>query len=321
MADPNDTPIPIWYDPIYLEHDTGSTHPERPTRLDACLELLRGDSTDTPPIDWRTGESIDDLDILRCHTDAHLERIDRMRGRAGYLDADTVCSERSVDAARIAAGSLAEASALAWKGEIPTAFNLARPPGHHATPDRAMGFCLFNTVAIAARHVQSLGCERVLIVDWDVHHGNGTQDIFFDDGSVFFYSLHQSPHYPGTGAATEVGVGEGRGATLNRPLPAGYPAADFRDLFRRDLDQIFESFDPQFMIISAGFDSHEDDPLGDLRLTAADFAALTRDLAARVPAGRLVSSLEGGYNTDALSCSVIEHIRALRERFCSAEER
>ena len=174
-----------------------------------------------------------------------------------------------------------------------------------------MGFCFLNNVAIAARHLQSLGCEKVLIVDWDVHHGNGTQDIFYRDPSVFFYSLHLHPHYPGTGMEWETGEGPGKGTTLNRPLPHGFPAPRYREIFERDLDSIAKSFKPGFALISCGFDSHRADPLGGLSLEEDDFAFLTRAVVSRFPKGRVVSTLEGGYNLDVLGPAAVAHVGEL----------
>jgi acetoin utilization deacetylase AcuC-like enzyme len=307
--------MPIYTNDLYLAHDTGTHHPEHPERLRSCLRALRSDDALKDAIDWREGRAATDEEILRCHTKEHLERVESARGEAGGFDTDTRFSEHSVEAARWAAGSVVDAVERCWRGEIPTAFSLARPPGHHATPNRAMGFCLFNNVAIAARHLRALGCERVLIADWDVHHGNGTQDIFWEDASVFYYSLHQSPHYPGTGAASEIGIREGEGATLNRPLPARYPAAEFVELFRCDLTAIAESFSPEFIIISAGFDSHRDDPLGDLLLDDGDYATMTQIAADLVAPGHVIGVLEGGYNVDALAHSVVRHVRTLHAAF------
>jgi len=307
--------IPIYTSELYLEHDTGAHHPERRERLDSCLQALRADETLKDAIDWRQGRQATDEEIGRCHTKEHIQRVEAARGKAGGFDADTRFSERSVEAARRAAGSAVDAVERCWNGEISTAFSLARPPGHHATPDRAMGFCLYNSVAIAARHLRAIGCERVLIVDWDVHHGNGTQDIFWDDGSVFYYSLHQWPHYPGTGLSSEIGLRAGEGATLNRPLPAGYPAADHVELYRSDLISIAERFSPEFILLSAGFDSHRDDPLGDLLLDDDDFATLTRIATEVAPSGRIISVLEGGYDVDALARSVVRHVRTLHDAF------
>jgi acetoin utilization deacetylase AcuC-like enzyme len=197
------------------------------------------------------------------------------------------------------------------EGGRKAAFALVRPPGHHACPERAMGFCMINNVAVAARYARSLGIERVLIVDFDVHHGNGTQDIFYADGSVFFYSLHAHPHYPGTGMAHETGSGEGTGTTLNRPLKHHFPADDYRELFFQDIDDIVKRFEPELAIISAGFDSHRKDPLGALSLESPDFWTLTDAVCERMPTGRVVASLEGGYNLVELGGAVRHHARAL----------
>jgi acetoin utilization deacetylase AcuC-like enzyme len=176
-----------------------------------------------------------------------------------------------------------------------------------------MGFCFLNNVAIAARHLQTLGCGRVLIVDWDVHHGNGTQDIFYADPTVFYYSLHLHPHYPGTGLERERGAGTGAGTTLNRPLPRGFPRERYLELFERDLDDIMRGFAPDFALVSCGFDSHRLDPLGGLTLEDEDFARLTRAIRSRLPPGRVASALEGGYNLDALGGAACAHVRALAE--------
>ena len=303
--------IPVYTDGVFLEHDTGPGHPERPARLESCLKALKDSDSLSGKISWRTGRPATQREILRCHQGRHYEKVLKARGLQGRFDADTVHSEKSVDASLLAAGCLLSAVETCYGGEHPAAFCLVRPPGHHATPSRAMGFCLFNSVAIAARHLQQMGCRKILIIDWDVHHGNGTQDIFYADPTVFFYSLHQSPLYPGTGAAKEKGEGAGEGATLNRPLKAGFEAGAYRELFSRDLDRIFEDFDPDFALISAGFDSHAEDPLGGLTLRSKDFAWLTRNVRDRLSPGRLVSALEGGYNIEALSRCVVSHLEAL----------
>jgi acetoin utilization deacetylase AcuC-like enzyme len=234
-----------------------------------------------------------------------------LAGREGAVDPDTIFSPETWDAALRAAGAALRAVDLVLDGAASAAFALARPPGHHATRDRAMGFCFLNSAAIAARHARRRGEERVLVIDWDVHHGNGTQDIFYDDPTVFYYSLHLYPHYPGTGSEEERGSGPGLGATRNRPLPLGYPAQRYREVFRRDLEEIAREFRPTMAVISAGFDSHRDDPLGGLMLEAEDFGVLTREVLDRLPAGRVVSVLEGGYNLGALAGSARSHLRAL----------
>jgi acetoin utilization deacetylase AcuC-like enzyme len=276
---------------------------------------LRHDAALAGCIEWRRAERASNGAILRCHDERHLETLEAIEGSAGGLDPDTFYSPPTVKAARLAAGCVLKAAEVCYRGAegLAAAFCLVRPPGHHATPSRAMGFCFLNNVAIAARHLQSLGCERLLIIDWDVHHGNGTQDIFFADPTVFYYSLHLSPHYPGTGSAEETGSGAGKGTTLNRPLPQGFPAAKYRELFVEDLSSICKRFPPDFALISCGFDSHRLDPLGGLCLEDEDFAFLTRAVVSRLPPGRVVSVLEGGYNLNSLGGTACAHVKALAQ--------
>jgi acetoin utilization deacetylase AcuC-like enzyme len=299
--------------PVFAAHDTGKHHPERPARLQAVEEMLRGDAELSGRLERLEPAEATDKAILACHSPEHLGRMAAMAGRSGSLDPDTVHSPATWEAARRAAGAAIQAVDLVLDRAAASAFCLVRPPGHHATPGRAMGFCFLNNAAIAARHAQGRGRSRVLAVDWDVHHGNGTQDIFYRDPSVYYYSLHLSPHYPGTGAEDEVGEGPGRGFTRNRPLPRGFPAESYRRLFERDLEEVFSSFRPEMVVVSAGFDSHRDDPLGGLSLEAADFGALTRALLERAAASKaeVVSLLEGGYHLPALAGSVRSHLRAL----------
>jgi acetoin utilization deacetylase AcuC-like enzyme len=232
-----------------------------------------------------------------------------------HLDSDTAVSSDSYAVACLAAGAATNAVDAVMSESGGRAFALTRPPGHHATPSRPMGFCLFNNAAIAARYAQTVhGLDRVLIVDWDVHHGNGTQDIFWADNSVFYFSTHQSPHYPGTGASNEVGDKEGAGFTLNIPLRAGTSARAQRQAFTDALEKIAGRFQPDLVIISAGFDSHRDDPLGNLLLEDSDFAEMTKavlKLAEKYSDGRVISLLEGGYNLDLLGGSVRAHLTAL----------
>ncbi len=263
------------------------------------------------------GRAIAREDLLLVHTAAYLDLAEReIRAGAEQLSTgDTGVGAHSWDAAMAAAGCALAATEAVMRDEAKTAFCLVRPPGHHAGAARGMGFCILNNVALAARHAQKrLGLSRVAIVDWDVHHGNGTQDIFYADGSVFFFSTHQSPWYPGTGAASETGAGEGKGTTLNCPLPAGSGRAEIFECFERRLVPAMEKFRPEIVLISAGFDSRAGDPLGQFLLTDADFADLTRlvrEIADRTAQGRVVSVLEGGYSLAGLASAATAHVAAL----------
>jgi acetoin utilization deacetylase AcuC-like enzyme len=306
--------VGLVFDERYLAH-AAPGHVERPERLLAVRDALRAAGL------WDRLVSIPacpaaDADLLRVHSADHVDRVRRSAGAGGlvWFDADTYACPATAEAAWLAAGGVCAAADAVMAGTVQAAFCAARPPGHHALPGRAMGFCLFNNVAVAVRHVQAAhGVRRVLILDWDLHHGNGTQDVFYRDADVLYVSAHQWPHYPGTGSAGETGEGPGLGQTLNYPLDGGAGDAEFLDCID-DALRLAGDFAPQFVFISAGFDSHRDDPLGGLKFTEEAFAEATRRvrrLARETAAGRIVSVLEGGYNLDALGRCAVAHVRAL----------
>ena len=297
-------------------HDAGAGHPEQPARHDAVLAALekaglRAKMREVPS----RGVKREDLRLV--HTTEYIDLAEReIRGGADQLSTgDTGVGAHSFEAAVAAVGCALAATEAVVNGDAKTAFCLVRPPGHHASAARGMGFCIFNNIALAARHaLKRLGIRRVAIVDWDVHHGNGTQDIFYADGSVFFFSTHQSPWYPGTGGADETGEGTGKGTTLNCPLPAGSGHAEVFECFERKLVPAMEKFRPELILISAGFDSRAGDPLGQFKLSDTDFADLTgivRGIADKSAQGRVVSVLEGGYSLAGLASAATAHVGAL----------
>ncbi|MBI4854743.1 MAG: histone deacetylase [Acidobacteria bacterium] len=307
----------IVYHPDYLKHETGA-HPERPERAALIAqEIKERDSIENRYV-WLNPKACTQEDILRCHSNKQYDLVRQAcEKNLGALDGDTVISQESFRVSLMASGGLITAIDTLMQKEIDNAFVIARPPGHHATPKRAMGFCLFNNVAVGARYAQvKHNLEKVLIVDWDVHHGNGTQDIFYSDSSVFYFSLHQYPHYPGTGRTSETGEGSGQGYTLNAPLPAMTSAKEYRYAFDEALKKILNKIKPDLILISAGFDSHREDPLGQLMLETEDFAWMTtrlKQVAESVGHQRVISILEGGYNLRKLGKIAVGHIEALAE--------
>lgn len=302
--------------PAFLAHDTGAGHPERADRLRAVLRRLdeAGIGAELAAVEPRRATKDE---IGRVHAPGHFERIRSGCARGGALDAgDTVVVPASFEAALLAAGGGLAAVDAVMAGDLDNAFVACRPPGHHAESDTPMGFCLFNNVAIAAAHLRAHhGVERVAILDWDVHHGNGTQHAFEADPSVFFASLHQWPWYPGTGAAGERGRGEGEGTVLNCPMRAGSGDVEYLRRFEGEVLPAIEAFDPGFVLISAGFDAHERDPLSYTEVTTEGFrrmSRLTLDLARDRCAGRVVAFLEGGYDLEALADSVEAHLGEFR---------
>ncbi|HEX77900.1 MAG TPA: histone deacetylase [Dehalococcoidia bacterium] len=299
--------VGIVYHPIYLEHDTGG-HPENANRLVEVLSVLErsGVASQLLPVAPRPATT---AELMRVHTADYIRAIEMTSvGGGGWLDADTVVSRKSYEAALYAAGGLIEATSAVLRQELDSAFGLVRPPGHHATPSRAMGFCLFNNVAVAARHaLADFGLERILIVDFDVHHGNGTQEAFYHDPSVLYFSTHQYPFYPGTGGANEVGVGEGEGLTVNVPLPAGCGDEEYLQAFEEILLPAARRFQPQLVLVSAGYDIHWADRLALMQVSTTGIGhmvALLRGLAQELCQGRLVFALEGGYYYPSLAASV-----------------
>lgn len=304
----------LYSDPRFQQHLTGM-HPESPQRLVAILERLSAekliDRCTPGKFDFATTEH-----LQRVHTAEDIQKIEKFIQAGGRrIEQDTVVSAKSFDAARLAAGAGIAAVDAVLKGQDKTALCLVRPPGHHALVDAPMGFCLFNNIAVAARHAVAVHkLRRVLIIDWDVHHGNGTQDIFYRDEHVYFFSSHRSPFYPGTGASNETGAGAGVGTKFNLPLQYGIARKEFLTRFETMLTDAAKKCQPELVLVSAGFDAHHEDPVGGLSLESEDFAQFTKlvqQVAESYCGGKLVSLLEGGYNTTRLAESVQIHLQQL----------
>lgn len=299
--------------PVCIEHDTGSFHPECPDRLKAVLQALESEEFAFLHRDLAPHATIDQL--LRVHPMHHIETVFQAIPHSDshhHLDPDTVVSANSGEAALRAAGAVCAAVDAVATGQARNAFCAVRPPGHHAERDQAMGFCLFNNIAVGALHAREAhGLQRIAVIDFDVHHGNGTQHMFEDDADLFYASTHQNNAYPGTGEAHEQGVA---GNIVNVPLPAGAVSADFRSAFADCILPRLREFKPDMIMISAGFDAHAADPLAHMRLTTSDFGWVTREVvsvADEACKSRVVSALEGGYDLAALAASAAAHVRAL----------
>jgi acetoin utilization deacetylase AcuC-like enzyme len=304
----------LYYDPLFLEHDTGR-HPENAGRLRPLIKHLdaSGLSARCERVAW---EPVSIERLCRVHTSQHVDAVKAFAQRGGgQIEVDTVVSPKSYDVALMAAGAVCDAVTRVVRGHQQRALCLVRPPGHHALADNPMGFCLFNNVATGARlAIDEFELQRVLIVDWDVHHGNGTQAIFWKDSQVGFFSAHRYPFYPGTGASDETGAGEGLGTTYNLPIKFGISREDYVAGVGAQLERFADKIKPQLIIISAGFDSHRSDPIGSLGLESEDFVPLTQlvlDIANTHAEGRVVSVLEGGYNPSALTECVAVHLEEL----------
>jgi acetoin utilization deacetylase AcuC-like enzyme len=291
----------LYRSPIFRQHDPGPGHPEKIARLESIEALL--DKAPVKGVEIAAPRPATRDELARVHSVAYLDQMKAMEGRAGQLDPDTAMSPRSYEAALLAAGSAVQAVDDVLSGAVDNTFALVRPPGHHAEADEAMGFCLFNNAAIAATAGLARGLERVAVLDWDVHHGNGTQHSFWKRRDVMYLSSHQYPFYPGTGGPWQTGEGEGAGYTVNAPLPGGQGDADYGAVFETLFLPVLQQYKPQLLIVSAGFDAHKADPIGGMQVTERGFAAMCSALK-ELMGGKLVLLLEGGYHLDALAESV-----------------
>ena len=316
--------VAVMYSDQFLLHDTGKNHPENPRRLLSVVKDLISNPLLKPYLIWPKFTPATTGQLQLAHTKDYIKTVgletDLLKNNSiSYLSTgDTVISKQSDHVARLAVGAGIKAVDMIMSEEINSAFALVRPPGHHATATRGMGFCIYNNVAIVARHLQQQhGLKKILIVDFDVHHGNGTQDIFYEDNSVFYFSVHQHPFYPQSGRPTEKGIGKGEGFTLNVDLPKGSGDKDLLNTFNNQLKPIMDKFKPEFVLVSAGFDAHEGDLLGQLNYTSSGYkqtALILKDIAKKYALGRTLYMLEGGYVADNISQSVNEILGVLANK-------
>lgn len=310
--------VGIVLDKLYVDHDNGPGHPETHERILAIVDMLNYTNMMNEVVRIVPRDATKE-EITLVHTPEHYDKIAATKGKPRvFLDADTTTSAVSFDAGLRAAGGTISAIDSVLSGEVDRAFPIVRPPGHHAEADRPMGFCLFNNVAVGAAYLTEVkGLERVLVIDWDVHHGNGTQHIFEDSKKVLYFSSHQFPFYPGTGAAEEVGTGDGKGYTVNVPLEPGMGDVEFIKIFDEILRPVIEQYKPEFILVSAGFDIFFEDPLGGMKVSPEGFAKLTRQLtdqADKICNGNIIFLLEGGYNLDGLWISTKEMLEELMDK-------
>lgn len=313
--------VAIFYSNQFLLHDTGANHPENADRLKTVITRLKNSKHLSESLIWPAFTPATKQQLALVHSPAYLQLVEDetkalgKKGLANLSTGDTVISPNTQNVAKLAVGASIAASDAVMAGRVSSAFAIVRPPGHHATQSRGMGFCVYNNIAVAARYLQKQhGIKRILIVDFDVHHGNGTQDIFYEDDSVFYFSVHQHPLYPGTGKSTETGAGKGHGYTLNVALPAGSGDAALLSAVRQQLKPAMETFKPEFILVSAGFDSHSSDPLGDLEYSDEGYAQVAKELKAianRSAAGRVVYMLEGGYNPNNIASATSQIVDVL----------
>lgn len=301
------------YDDIFLKHEMPPGHPESPERLIRILDTLKNSDFWNKLVHLKPRRA-DDEDILKVHTKNYF---DNVRTFTGYYDPDTYISKNSFEAAMYAAGAVIEAVDRSKKGEIERAFCAVRPPGHHAETNRAMGFCIFNNIAAGARYAQKIGYKKIFIIDFDVHHGNGTQHIFEEDDTVFYFSTHQYPHYPGTGRDSETGKGKGEGFTYNIPMPYGSGDKDYFSVYNKILPGLVRNFDPDIILVSAGYDIHERDPLSRINVSNEGILSIVKGILSSTVTGNVlppfIFALEGGYNLRAISESVLITIKEMLE--------